>query len=191
MGAAGSGGSFFDQGNGIATDGNGNTLVTGKFSGNAAFGDTTIISLQFNTFVAKYDANGNFMWAEKAGGQPADFGSGISGAADGSSVATGYFQGIGDFGGIGMTSAGSGSVSLPNTMRPAQSLGAAIRRHGSGSGLCIARDDAGDTFVSGFCRYPQPSAILLSRASRKRCVRGKNGHGWQCVVGGKRRRCGC
>ncbi|MEZ4746645.1 MAG: SBBP repeat-containing protein [Calditrichia bacterium] len=151
MWAQQAGGSFFDQGNGIATDGNGNALVTGKFSGNAAFGDTTIISLQFNTFVAKYDANGNFMWAEKAGGQPADFGSGISGAADGSSVATGYFQGIGDFGGIGMTSAGSGDIFIAK-YDATGAVGWARQFGGTDldQGFCIARDDAGDTFVSGF-----------------------------------------
>lgn len=62
------GGNAYDQGNAIAVDANGNSYVTGTFQDTATFGSFTLISSgDDEVFTAKYDANGNCLWAKKGG----------------------------------------------------------------------------------------------------------------------------
>jgi len=62
------GGTEGDFGIGIATDGSGNSIVTGVFEGTATFGDSTLTSAGGqDRFIAKYDGDGNFLWVEQAG----------------------------------------------------------------------------------------------------------------------------
>jgi len=69
-----------DDPSSINTDASGNVYMTGIFSSpSLAFGTSTLTNIGIaNVFVAKYDANGNVLWAKKAGGTSADGGSGIS-----------------------------------------------------------------------------------------------------------------
>jgi hypothetical protein len=65
-----------DSGIGIATDGNGNAYITGWFNGPAIqFGNFTLTNKGYSQtngyhdiFIAKYDANGNLLWAASGGG---------------------------------------------------------------------------------------------------------------------------
>ncbi|MCD6366418.1 MAG: hypothetical protein J7L46_02640 [Bacteroidales bacterium] len=67
------GGSGLDIGNNITLENNGNLIITGQFVGTSTFGTTTITSpidpqtLQpaMNSFVAKYDTSGNFIWVKQ------------------------------------------------------------------------------------------------------------------------------
>ncbi len=69
------GGTDTHVGEGIATDGSGNSLITGYFFGSAVFGDTTLNSAGgTDVFIAKYNGDGNPLWAERAGGTWEDFG---------------------------------------------------------------------------------------------------------------------
>ncbi|MCK9334752.1 MAG: SBBP repeat-containing protein, partial [Candidatus Cloacimonetes bacterium] len=87
------GGPGSDIGYGIAVDGNGNSYVTGCFRDNASFGSTTINSSgNTDIFVAKIDSNGNWLWAQKAGGSSSDYGYGIAVDSSGNSYVTGYFR---------------------------------------------------------------------------------------------------
>ena len=102
------GGTEVDAGYGIAIDNDGNCYVTGYFQGTATFGGTSLVSNgASDIFITKLDANGNWLWANKAGGTSSDIGYGISTDADGNCYATGYFQGIATFGGDSHTSSGS------------------------------------------------------------------------------------
>jgi len=60
-----SGGVNNDEALDIAQDAAGNAVVTGFFKGSATFGSVTLNSVggSQDVFVAKYDTNGNVLWA--------------------------------------------------------------------------------------------------------------------------------
>ena len=112
------GGSSTDEGRGIAIDSAGNSYVSGFFAGNATFGlgdanQTTLTSAgSLDVFVAKYDPNGELVWARGAGGSSSDDGFEIATDGAGNGYVTGRFGGTATFG-LGdanqttLTSAGS------------------------------------------------------------------------------------
>ncbi len=68
-------GSSFDNPNSVSTDPNGNSFITGYFdSPTISFGSYTLTNygLNKNVFLAKYDPNGNVLWAKSAGGSTGD-----------------------------------------------------------------------------------------------------------------------
>ncbi|MBW8049614.1 MAG: T9SS type A sorting domain-containing protein [Cytophagales bacterium] len=90
-----------DYGYSIATDASGNAYITGSFEDTADFdpgaGVQNLISVgQVDIFFAKYDANGNYLWA-KSIGSTWDRGNSIATDASGNAYITGYFQGTADF----------------------------------------------------------------------------------------------
>ncbi|MCB9298944.1 MAG: SBBP repeat-containing protein, partial [Lewinellaceae bacterium] len=96
------GSSSDDSGLGIAIDGSGDVLVTGRFGGTADFdpgpGAANLTSMgSDDIFVAKYDASGAYLWAFPIGDAGSDFGYSI--ATDGldNVLVTGRFQGAADF----------------------------------------------------------------------------------------------
>ena len=97
----GQGGStlYDDYGLAIAVDSQGNSYVTGAFSGDASFGTNTLHNVGGSEIlVLKYDTNGNLLWARQAGGTSLNSGRGIAVDAAGNSYVTGYFQSVGTFG---------------------------------------------------------------------------------------------
>ena len=105
--------SFPIQGGGISSDygydisslSDGSSIVTGSFSGTATFGSTTLTSAgNDDVFIAKLNADGNYVWAKRAGGTSNDYGNSISSLSDGSSIVTGVFSGSATFGSITLTS---------------------------------------------------------------------------------------
>ncbi|MCZ6800754.1 MAG: T9SS type A sorting domain-containing protein [Nitrospirae bacterium] len=91
--ARGIGGSGSDLGGSVATDESGNVLVTGSFSGSANFGDTTLtVQGEHDTFIAKYDEDGNPLWVRSAGRPVGDSGNGIATDGFGNVVVVGNFQ---------------------------------------------------------------------------------------------------
>jgi len=90
-----SGGKYVDQANAISTDANGNSYLTGYFqSDTILFGSSVLTNPNGNqaTFVGKYDASGNPLWAIAAGGYSNNDGAGIS-YSNGSIYVAGPFQG--------------------------------------------------------------------------------------------------
>ena len=117
------GGASPDLGSCIAVDGAGHSYVTGIFEDSATFGpgeayETTLTSAgSIETFVAKYDASGDLVWAKRAGGTSVDQGSGIAVDGAGTSYVTGVFVGSATFGAgetneTTLTSAGSFEISV-------------------------------------------------------------------------------
>jgi hypothetical protein len=57
----------------MAINNAGEICITGEFNGTATFGTTTLVgSGIYDVFIAKYDNNGNTVWAQKAGGTGTD-----------------------------------------------------------------------------------------------------------------------
>jgi hypothetical protein len=114
------GGEFGDGGNGVAVDGAGNSFVAGQFVGPATFGEgaNSIIlnAVGVSIFVARYDTNGNLVWAKQVSGSPTRSGNGITLDGTGNSYVTGSFQGTATFGEglntVTLTSAGARDIFL-------------------------------------------------------------------------------
>ncbi len=89
---------------GVATDATGNVYVTGRFKGTADFNPDAIITnnltavgSSYDMFVAKYDANGAYIWAFNMGGTQDDDSRGVAVDNNGNVYLVGMFQGNMDF----------------------------------------------------------------------------------------------
>ncbi|TXT50725.1 MAG: BNR repeat-containing protein [Limisphaerales bacterium] len=104
------GGQSADAARGVALDPAGNVHVTGYFGGSATFGASTLNGIvgTYDAFVSRLDANGNFTFAQQAGGTDlnGDFGLGIAADTNGNAFLTGYFTGTSTLGNATPTSAG-------------------------------------------------------------------------------------
>ncbi len=78
----GFGGTFEDEGRAVTTDTTGNVYFTGAFTGTVDFDPGTDIAFLtasgIDIFIAKLDADGNYIWAKKLGGSLGDEGFGIA-----------------------------------------------------------------------------------------------------------------
>lgn len=83
-----------DYGNSVAVDASGNAYVTGYFNSAALeFGSATITNAGFiDTYLVKYDPDGNAIWANSAGGTGSDFGKSVAIDASGNAYVTGNFN---------------------------------------------------------------------------------------------------
>ena len=90
------GSSSNDRGLGIATDSDGNVLATGYFSGSIDIDGNGTDDLTSNggqdSYIAKFDRDGNFLWAQNIGGSNGDKGHSIAADRDGNVLPTGYFR---------------------------------------------------------------------------------------------------
>jgi len=96
------GGTGYEEGAGIAVDGNGNIYITGYFNGTSDFdpglGVANLTSAgREDIFISKLDANGNYLWVKGMGGSEVDQGYSIAVDREGNVYTTGYFQGTADF----------------------------------------------------------------------------------------------
>ena len=79
----------------VSADASGNAFVTGYFSGSPLTFGTIILSKTgsaFDIFIAKYDSNGNILWAKNAGGANDDKGYSVSADPIGNVFVTGSFK---------------------------------------------------------------------------------------------------
>jgi hypothetical protein len=101
-------------GHSVATDGQGNIVLTGCFdTWTQNFGSTTLTSAGgTDIFVAKYSSLGVLTWAEGFGGLANDDNYAVAVDSTGHCVTSGVFSGTANFGGPTLTSAGGNDVSL-------------------------------------------------------------------------------
>ncbi len=82
-----------DYGNSVSADANGNVFVTGWFASPLTIGSTTLNNVgNYDTFLAKYDSNGNVLWAKSAGGTGIDNGTCVSADVNGNVFLSGWFD---------------------------------------------------------------------------------------------------
>jgi hypothetical protein len=91
--AQNAGGVYDDKGTAVSTDASDNIFVTGNFnSGTISFGNISINNTGYtNLFIAKYNANGNLIWVNKAGGTSNDYALDVACDASGNAYVTGRY----------------------------------------------------------------------------------------------------
>ncbi|MCK4695233.1 MAG: SBBP repeat-containing protein, partial [Candidatus Cloacimonetes bacterium] len=146
------GGTDHDVGYGITIDDVGNIYVTGWFNDIATFGYFSLnCSGDNDIFVAKMDADGNWLWATQAGGTFYDEGNSITIDATGNCYVTGSFGDIAFFGSYFLTSSGDWDIFVAkmdvngNWLWATQAGGT---DHDFGYGITI--DDSGNSYVTGY-----------------------------------------
>ncbi|MGV9014089.1 MAG: hypothetical protein ACOH13_15965 [Flavobacteriales bacterium] len=94
----------FENGYGIAVDGDGSVITVGSYFGTADFdpgpGVHELVASSIGSdeiFVLKLDPSGTFLWAKSIGGTDADLAYGVALASDGRVDVTGFFSGTADF----------------------------------------------------------------------------------------------
>jgi hypothetical protein len=93
------GGVAYDAGHSVASDAEGNVVLTGFFEGSADFGGGALTSAgKSDVFVARFDANGSHLWSRAFGATASDRGRDVAVDAKGFVVLTGDFQGRISFG---------------------------------------------------------------------------------------------
>ncbi|MBL7965248.1 MAG: T9SS type A sorting domain-containing protein [Flavobacteriales bacterium] len=149
--AKSAGGPGIDQAYEMAADNQGNSYITGFYSGTATFGTFTLTSAGAeDAFVAKLSGTGNFIWVTSVGGMDEDRGYAIEVSPWGNVYVTGSYVGTSTFGSNTFTSAGdkdiftvalnaSGAVAWANT-----SGGPGFDR-----GYGITTDGVGGVWVAG------------------------------------------
>jgi hypothetical protein len=158
--AQGMGGTGSDAGNALTVDASGNSYITGYFSNTTDFdpgaGTQNFTSVGgVDIYLAKYDASGNYVWAQQMGGTANDIAQGLSVDASGNSYITGNFAGTADFdpgaGTQNLTPAGIADIFLAKYDASgnyvwAKSMGGA----GSDIGYALALDASGNSYITGF-----------------------------------------
>lgn len=146
------GGTNIDKGYSIKTDKQGNCYITGTFvSSTLNFGTVTLTSTGgYDCFIAKYDTNGNLLWAKKAGSTNIDESKSISIDAAGNCFVTGFFSGTFTADNLNITSANSinAFIAKYNTNGTIQWL----KQMGGNSndfGVGITTDKDGNSYVTG------------------------------------------
>ena len=87
------GGTGWNSGGGISSLSDGSSVVTGVFYGTAVFGageprETTLVTVERDILIARYNADGTLAWAKRVGGAGFDYGLGSSSTSEGSSIAS-------------------------------------------------------------------------------------------------------
>jgi gliding motility-associated-like protein len=149
------GGAGFDEGRNLAIDGSGNAYVAGSFTGPAQFGTLTLgaasTSDKRQAYLAKYDAQGNVLWAQAATATTAAFAD-VAVDKDGNAYVIGGFSGTITMGSITLTSAAVGDMVVAKYDAQGKLLW--VRAGGTApassfGGSSLALDAAGNVYITG------------------------------------------
>ncbi|MFC2111141.1 SBBP repeat-containing protein [Bacteroidota bacterium] len=157
------GGSGNDMGNSIDYDNSGNIYVTGDFYSTVDFdpGSGTVnltSSGSGDIFIAKYNSQGNYIWAGKIGGVNSDVPRDISVDSNGNSYLTGEFFDVADFDPGTAVANLTASVAYSDIfvlkLNPNGNYLWAFQIGGSNSdiGYGITANDFGDIYATGYFR---------------------------------------
>jgi len=142
-------------GNAVAVDAAGNVVVGGQFAGAVGFAHgVTVIAPggAVDAFVAKYDANGGYLWSDRYDNGTTQAINGLAADAAGNVYAAGNFIGGGNFNQAGGALAGgSGTNGFALKLTPGGSTAWAVAVGGTGSqqGKKVVVDGLGNVDVAG------------------------------------------
>lgn len=148
------GGPMGDYAHAMTVDASGNVYLAGEIDGTSMFGSTTVTANPSpdDAFVAKYDNNGNLIWAKSYGGYSRDDARGISVDASGNIYIIGVFQNTATFGTFTLTASGQ-DIDDAYVMKldPSGNVlwAKAISGPGDDTGKGIAVDASGNAYAVG------------------------------------------
>ncbi len=137
---------------GVAVDGAGSVVVVGYSDGSVDFGGGPLTSAgAADTFIAKLDASGMWLWSQSFGDVGDQIPNGVAVDGAGNIVLVGYFNGSVDFGGGPLASAGAADtfvakLDVNGAHLWSKRFGDALDQLGVGA----AMDSAGYALVAGF-----------------------------------------
>jgi len=151
--ARSAGGSYNDEAMGLAIDASGNIYITGHFINQTiTFGAFTLTnSGAIDLFIAKYDSNGNVLWAKSAAGATFDYAYSAAIDASGNCLITGYFDSPSiTFGSFTLNQAGGGDLFLAKydpsgNVLWAKSAGGSYRDVANS----VCTDASGNSYITG------------------------------------------
>ena len=147
------GSGYYDNAQVISTDANGNSYIAGQFNDTVTLGNSQMISKAHrNAFVAKYDANGNCIWASQVKSAFSNS-TGISLDRKGNSYITGQFGDTATFGNIQLDAGDSSNFFIAKYDGNGSCLwakqSAIIDSNSIAGGLRIASDTNGNSYITG------------------------------------------
>jgi hypothetical protein len=152
----GAGGTGSADGASIAVDASGNIYVAGSFSGSTLIFDTDTLTNATpggpEIYIAKFDASGNALWAEHAGGTGTDAARSIAVDGSGNSYITGSFNSMTGitFGSTTLTNAGQEDMFIAKFDAAGNALWAkSAGGSGSDIGSSICVDGSGNCYITG------------------------------------------
>jgi hypothetical protein len=146
------GGPREDAAMGVDTDKEGNIYVTGEFDSLMILENKVLFSAGGkDIFLAKYNSNGQLIWAQRAGGTGYDSGNAISVDKNGSAYITGKFENFASFGTQVITSNGFFDIFFAKYDTDGNLLW--LKKAGGVKedvGLGIATDTLGNCYATGY-----------------------------------------
>jgi hypothetical protein len=139
-------------GTGVAFDANGNCFITGNFTGTIVFDDVTLESAgSGDIFIVKYNASGNLLWANQAGGTSEILVNDIAVDSKGNCLITGDFYDSAIFGDKTAYSTYAQDVFIVKYDPDGYALWAAsCGSTSSDLGTGIAVDNTGNVYIAGY-----------------------------------------
>lgn len=158
------GGPGDDVARGIATDAQGNTFITGSYSGLAQFGTVTLgVQGDADVFVAKYGPDGDFLWVAHGGGPFDEQGSAVATDAEGNVFVCGRYRSTCTFGASTIGTVNNNFDAFLGKL-DADGNWLWIRRAGDIGGEeanAVAVDAQGFAYITGW--YSSPIAVFSSQ----------------------------
>jgi len=145
------GGIGYDSALSVVAESSGGCLLAGWFAASADFGtDIIICSGDWDAFAARLDANGNWLWARRAGGTGEDGCLAIAVDNVGNSFLTGTFKNTAWFGTNSLTSLGDKDIYIAGLDANGNWLWAS-QAGGTGSDVSydIITDSSGNCYIAG------------------------------------------
>ncbi len=155
------GGPGLDNSGAIALDTAGNIYTTGYFIDSVDFnpgaGSFQMTAGNYDAYLLKLDASGNFLMAKQITGFNAERGYSVDLDAAGNIYITGDFIGTADFdtgpGSFTISSTWSANSIFVTRLDPSGNLDWAVQLGGNGIGHCIKLDNADNIYTTGFFYY--------------------------------------
>lgn len=157
------GGPGDDVARGIATDGQGNTYITGSYSVLAEFDDVTLGTQgDADVFVAKYGPDGEFLWVAHGGGPFDEQGTAVATDADGNVFVCGRYRSTCTFGAFTIGTVNNNFDAFLGKL-DADGNWLWMRRAGDIGGeeaTAVAVDSQGNCYMTGW--FSSPIAVFSS-----------------------------